>query len=139
MMTNNNYDDDGSAGRPVMRRLHPRVYAAVVGLAAWLVLSIWIFAGGGMTDYLLVVVSGFILIAVALPLILSRVGRSGGATRDADQAPSYHDWAASEFDTQNGHLTGSQAATQILLPIAAVAFGMTVFGIALHIAEHSVS
>jgi hypothetical protein len=36
-----------------------------------------------------------------------------------------------------GRLSGAQAATQILLPIAAVAIGMTVFGIALHVAEHA--
>lgn len=126
--------------RPVNKVLHPRVYKLAIALAVWLVLSVWIFAGGGVTDYLLVIVSGFIGIAVALPLILSRVGHNdparGRAEPDVEQQTSFHDWADSDFDTWQGRLSGRQAAVQILLPIAAVAFGMTAFGIALHIAEH---
>jgi hypothetical protein len=130
--------------RRVTSRLHPRVYILVIALAAWLVLSVWVFfTGVGVTDYLLVIVSGFIFIAVALPLILSRVGRSsdpaGAAAAKRERDQSFHDWAAQDFDTAQGRLTGAQATAQILLPIAAVAFGMTVFGIALRIAEHSIS
>jgi hypothetical protein len=120
----------------VTRRLHPRVYALMIGLALWLVLSVWLFAGNGVADYLLVIVSGFIVIAVALPFILSRVTRIEDATVD-DEPQSFRDWSAADFDTWQGRLSGAQAATQILLPIAAVAIGMTVFGIALHVAEHA--
>ena len=120
----------------VTRRLHPRVYALMIGLAFWLVLSVWLFAGGGVVDYLLVIVSGFIAIAVALPLILSRVGHIDDAKED-DALQSFRDWSAADFDTWQGRLSGAQAATQILLPIAAVAIGMTVFGVALHLAEHA--
>ena len=119
----------------VTSRLHPRVYALLVGLAVWLVLSVWIFAGAGVTDYLLSIVSGFVFIAVALPCILSRVGRIEPiATSDSDRLP-LRDWLKSDFDTWQGRISGVQAAVQILLPICAVAFGMTAFGIALHIAE----
>jgi hypothetical protein len=120
----------------IARRLHPRVYALMIGLALWLVLSVWLFAGNGIADYLLVIVSGFIVIAVALPLILSRVTRIDDAADD-DEPQSFRDWSAADFDTWQGRLSGVQAATQILLPIAAVAIGMTVFGIALHVAEHA--
>ena len=120
----------------VTRRLHPRVYALMIGLAFWLVLSVWLFAGGGVVDYLLVIVSGFIAIAVALPLILSRVGHINDAKED-DALQSFRDWSTADFDTWQGRLSGAQAATQILLPIAAVAIGMTVFGVALHVAEHA--
>jgi hypothetical protein len=123
--------------------LHPRVYAAVIGLVAWFVLGVWSFAGVGVTDYLLFIVSGFIFIAVSLPLILSRVGRADNATNgdaaNSDENPaSFRDWARWDFDTWQGRLTGTQAATQILLPIAAAAFGMTALGIAFHIVEHAV-
>jgi hypothetical protein len=120
----------------IARRLHPRVYALMIGLALWLVLSVWLFAGGGVVDYLLVIVSGFIAIAVALPFILSRVGHIDDA-KDDDALQSFRDWSAADFDTWQGRLSGAQAATQILLPIAAVAIGMTVFGVALHVAEHA--
>ena len=53
-----------------------------------------------------------------------------------DKPKSFHDWAASEFDTHTGRLSSFQAATLILLPIAAAAFGMTAFGIAFLIVEH---
>src|SRR5215471_13817623 len=120
----------------VTRRLHPRVYALLVGLALWLVMSVWLFAGAGTTDYLPFVVSAFIFIAVALPSILSRVGpiEPVGAT-DADRL-SFREWAKSDFDTWQGRVSGAEAAVQVLLPICAVAFGMTAFGIALYIAEH---
>jgi hypothetical protein len=50
----------------VLDHVHPRVYMALVGLALWFVLSVWGFAGDGYADYLLAIVSGFILIVVAL-------------------------------------------------------------------------
>src|SRR5579862_637093 len=80
-------------GHRVTQRLHPRVYALLIGLALWLVLSLWLFTGNGTVDYLLVIVSGFIFIAVALPLILSRVARIDDAT-DGDEPQSYRDWSA---------------------------------------------
>jgi hypothetical protein len=129
------------AARSVTSWLHSRVYAVLIGLALWFVLWIWSFAGAGVTDYLLVIVSGFILVVVALTLILSRVGHKDPAT-DADESKaddkpaSFRDWAASDFDTYAGRLSGLQAATLILLPIAAAALGMTVFGIAFIIVEH---
>ncbi len=120
-----------SPARPTGGALHPRVYAIVIALVAWFVLAVWLFAGGGVTDYLLFIVSGFIFTAVALPLILAAVRRDDG---DAT-APSYRDWAAADFRIWDGRLSGRQAAVQVLLPIAAAAVGMTIFGIALHVAE----
>jgi hypothetical protein len=114
--------------------LHPRVYAILIGLALWFVLSAWIFAGSGVIDYLLFIISGFITIAVVLPGILSAVGR-GERAGDNAYPPSFRRWARSGFEIWQGRLTGIEATVQILLPIAAVAFGMTAIGIALHIAE----
>jgi hypothetical protein len=124
---------DKSAERPPVHEttslLHPLVYALIMGLAGWLVLSVWTFPGVGSTDYLLAIVSGFIFIAVALPFILSRLRRPGS------EVPSFRAWGSADFETWTGRLRGSHAATEILLPIAAVAFGMTAFGIVLHLAE----
>jgi hypothetical protein len=114
------------------------VYTTAILLSAWLVLSVWLFTGGGLTDYLLFIVSGFIFIVVALQLILWRVGRKGYA-KSADKPLSFRDWARLDFETWQGRLSGAQAAALILLPIAAVAFGMTAFGIALRVAEHGVA
>jgi hypothetical protein len=131
----NNSSSSRDAARPVTSRLHPLVYVILIGLAFWFVLSVWSFAGAGVTDYLLFIVSGFIFIAVALPLILSRVRRTDDAAKGGDEQPSLRQWVSWDFDTWQGRLSGAEAATQILLPIAAAAFGMTAFGVALHIAE----
>ena len=94
----------------------------------WFALAVWGFAGGGLSNYLLVIVSGFIFVVVALQLILSRVGRTKSAARNDDNQPSLRDWTAGDFDTSQGRLSGAQAALQILLPIAVAALGMTAFG-----------
>jgi hypothetical protein len=141
MNRTNATNDSHHSGTPMTgaanKGLHPRVYGVLIGLCVWLVLSVWLFAGGGVTDYLLFVVSGFIFLVVALAVILSRVRRDDTApTTSAAQPPSFHDWAAADFDTWQGRLRGKEAAVQIILPIAAVAIGMTIFGAALHYAEH---
>jgi hypothetical protein len=126
--------DDRRDG-PVSDRLHPLVYMAIVGLALWFVLSVWGFATDGYTDYLLAVVSCFIFIAVALPYALWRVWRK--AQSDGVDRTPFHEWASGEFDTWQDRVTGANAAIQILLPLAAVAFGMTAFGIVLYFTAHS--
>jgi hypothetical protein len=128
-----------TAARPVTNVLHPRVYAALIGLALWFALSIWSFAGAGVTDYLLFIVSAFIFVAVALPLILSRVGRGHDAANEGvanDKPHSFHNWMRLNFETMDSQLSATHAAVQILLPIAAAAFGMTAFGIVFLIVEH---
>ena len=140
--TNENTNSE-TATRPVTSWLHPWVHAAVIGLVLWFVVWVWSFAGVGVTDYLLFIVSGFIFIAVALPLILSRVGRAhnatnGDATKRDDKPAPFRDWARGDFDIWQGRLTGAQAAMQIILPIAAAAFGMMALGIAFQIVEHGV-
>ena len=137
MHTPNLKDNSNDQMRSVTSSLHPWVYATLIGLVLWFVLWIWSFAGAGVTDYLLVIVSGFFLVVVALTLILLRVGHNDDNEAKADDKPeSFHNWAASDFDTYTGRLSGFQAATLVLLPIAAAAFGMTAFGIAFLIVEH---
>ena len=113
--------------RPVTTRAHPRIYTILAALSAWFVLAAWCFAGRGIVDYLLVIVSGFIFVAIALQLILFSVDRTPAAKKDAQ--PSLRDWSAWDYDTWTGRLPGAQAATEILLPIAAAAVGMTVIGL----------
>jgi hypothetical protein len=65
--------------------------------------------------------------------------------RRPDVAPedkeSLRMWAAGELDTWQDRVKGTNAAVEMLLPVAAVAFGMTafgiVFGIVLHYTAHS--
>lgn len=134
-------DNSDDQMRSVTSSLHPWVYATLIVFVLWFVLWSWSFAGAGVTDYLLVIVSSFFLVVVALTLILLRVGHKDPATGDneakADDKPElFHDWAASDFDTYAGRLSSFQATTLILLPIAVAAFGMTAFEIAFLIVEH---
>ncbi|MGA8611347.1 MAG: hypothetical protein WB760_06465 [Xanthobacteraceae bacterium] len=141
-ITGNQHTHDGRR-RPLTNWLHPRVYGILIALTAWFALAVWNFAGGGGTDYLLFIVSGFIFVAVMLPAILSRVGHNdpghnvNESAKEHTKEPSLHDWAACDYDTWTGPLSGAAAATQILLPIAAAAVGMTLIGIIFRIAEHS--
>jgi hypothetical protein len=61
-----------SQNRYVSDGLHPHVYLAMAGLAAWYALSAWRLRDGGYTDYLLVVMTGFIVMSAALPAIAGR-------------------------------------------------------------------
>jgi hypothetical protein len=124
--------------RPTLNALHPYVYAAIAALALWFILSVWTFASDGYTDYLLAIVSGFILIFVALPLVLSRVSRDEDTGPDERSAPrrSFRNWASCEFDTWQYRLKCGHAAVEVLLPIAAAAFGMTAFGVVAYVVSH---
>jgi hypothetical protein len=132
--------NDNGRDRPGSDQLHPLVYMAIIGLALWFVLSAWGFASDGYTDYLLAVVSGFIVIAVGIPLVLSRIGRKHQRPKQAkERSESLGEWAAGEFDTWQDRVKGTNAAVEVLLPIAAVPFGMTAFGIVLHFTAHGAS
>ena len=120
----------------VRRNLHPMVYVALVGLVVWLVLAIWGFGYNGETDYLLAIVTGFLIIAVAIPATLALMAHSQGDSVDGDSAQrdtkSFRQWAAEDFDTWQDRVKGRNAAVEILLPMAAIAIGMTAFAIVLH-------
>ena len=112
-------------------QLHPVVYLGMVGFAAWMVISAWSFAGEGYADWLLVVVSLFILAVMLLVFVLSRVGSHDpglGKSRPRKRA-RFHDWVGGEFDTWQDKVRGRNAAIEVLLPLAAAAVGMTAIGI----------
>jgi hypothetical protein len=129
---------DATAARPTTRRVHPWIYTGVIGFAAWFAFAVWGFAGSGVTDYLLAIVCGFIVMAVALPRIIVREWRKYRPAGEGADAPlSFRDWAAADFCIWDGRLRGAQAAILIALPIAAAAIGMTAFAIVFHAAERS--
>jgi hypothetical protein len=118
--------------RPASDRVHPAVYWVIVGLAGWLVLSVWGFLGSGHAGLALAVVTIFIVIAVTLPLALWGIARRYRRRRMArpdDSDESLSEWLAHEFDVDTGRMKTTVAAMEILLPIAAVAFGMTIFAL----------
>jgi hypothetical protein len=124
--------------------MHTRVYFVLIGLAGWMALWVWSFVGGGETDYLLFIVTGFIGLVVGLQLVLARVHKpadtqtgAGHAASDSANEISFRDWVRGEFETERGRLDAAEAALLILLPIAAAAIGMMAFGIEFQIVEHA--
>ena len=105
-MTEANGDKQNDATLTVTGRLHSQVYAVLIGLALWMVLWVWSFVDGGETDYILFIVTGFILIVVGLQLVLMRVRRAD-QTADADTsngtAPSFYQWARGDRGGGNRH------------------------------------
>jgi hypothetical protein len=115
---------------PVNNELHPLVYRSLVGLAAWLVLSIWfLFDRGAYVELIIAMITVFFVIVTGIPILIWMTWRRRAAHPEHAPEESFRAWASQEFSTWTGILPGGAAATQILLPIAAVAFGMTIFGL----------
>jgi hypothetical protein len=112
-------------------RLHPVIYGAMLALALLLVLAAWSFAVSGDTAANMAVVSTFAVISLAIPLVLFHIWRrrTGTAARERTS-----DWFAGDLELWQGRIRGADGALMALLPIAAVAFGMVLFAIVLHLA-----
>ncbi len=114
-------------------RFHPVVYKVLAGLVAWFVIASWLFAGGGRTDLLLVMASGLILVMGGVPALLGLTRRTARRRRGASaERIGFGDWASREVQIWSGPIKGLSATVETIVPIAAVAIGMTVFGIVLH-------
>jgi Na+/melibiose symporter-like transporter len=117
------------------RWMHPAVYKAVVALTLWMLLAAWGFSGNGYAEFVLTVVSLLVLGAIGLQLVMWRISRR---RRDpdahGDQTSRLRDWLSGEFEIRRGRLKGSEAATEILVPVAAAAVGMTSLALVLHFA-----
>jgi hypothetical protein len=125
------------ASETASNQLHPAVHKAAAVLFIWFVAAAWLlFSGGGYIDLAFAVISMLVFVVLAILVALWRVkqrsdARSTVATDShaVGRAQSLGTWLHGEFATHSGREKGSVAAMEILLPIAAVAFGITVLGI----------
>jgi hypothetical protein len=114
--------------------LHPLVNMAIIGLVLMFVAAVWMFFDSGPYEaWLDVVVTGLFVIAIAVPALLWLTWRRNADGARDDSHLSFHDWAVGDFDTLTGPVKGANATVEVLLPIAAVAVGMTVLGLVFHI------
>ena len=122
--------------RPLFDQLHPMVYGAAVGLVAWFALAAWIlFDRQNDIGLPLAMVSVLLLVAVLLPWSLSLVWRRHQMPHQRPPGKtSFHDWRMGDFAVWGSKLHGTDAAIDMLLPLAAVAFGLTAIGIVFLIA-----
>ena len=117
--------------RPIHDGLHPFVYRTMVALTIWLVLSVWVFFDRGTyVGLTLAMITVFFVIVVAIPVLIWKTWQHNAAPEETrTSAESFHAWASQNFATWTGALSGREAAMQILLPLAAVSIGMTIFGL----------
>jgi hypothetical protein len=116
---------------PPSDELHPKIYTAIVGLTIWLLLSVWVlFSRGSYEGLTLSVITLFFTVLVGIPILLWLTWRRNAAPYEQSRIPApFHEWSTNSFETWTGGLRGREAAIQILLPIAAVTIGMTIFGL----------
>jgi hypothetical protein len=117
--------------RPVFDQLHPNVYRAAAGLVALFVLAAWgLFDRQHDIRLPLAMVSVLLLVAVLLPWSLSLVWqRHQTADQRHPNKTSFRNWKMGDFAVWGSRLRGTHAAIDMLLPLAAVAFGLTAIGI----------
>jgi hypothetical protein len=85
----------------------------------------------------LAMVSVLLLIAVLLPWSLSLVWQKHQMARQRHpEKISFRDWKNADFAVWGSKLRGMHAAIDMLLPLAAVAFGLTALGIVFLICKH---
>jgi hypothetical protein len=115
--------------------LHPRIYMAGAGLLVWFVVAAWLlFGGSGYIELALAMISVLVFMALAIPLALWRTNLTARRSAISSRAPeqgseSLDKWLRGRFATWTDQERGSTAAIEILLPLAAVAFGITALGI----------
>jgi hypothetical protein len=123
--------------KPVFEHLHRRVYAAAIGLVVWYAVAAWLLFDRkddiglplAMVSVLLLVAVLLLLVAVLLPLALVWKRHPLPDQYHPHQL-SFHDWSVGDFAVRGARLHGTHTAIDVLLPLAAVAFGLTALGIA---------
>ena len=130
-----------SHNRPHRDQFHPLIYGVAGGLAVWFALSAWIlFDHQGYIGLALTAVSFLLLMALGIPWILWRQWWKYGRSRaDRREAVSLRDWGNGDMDVWGARLHSADAAINMLLPLAAVAFGLTAIGIVLLFVEPAVA
>lgn len=114
--------------------LHPLVYRTMVALTGWLVLSVWMFFGAGAyVSLTLTMITVFFIVIVGIPTLIWITWRHNASVDEEDNDESFRAWLRDEFSTWTGAISGKEATVQILLPLAAVSIGMTVFGLVFYL------
>jgi hypothetical protein len=116
--------------------MHPAIYLSMLALLLLYILSVWfLFGGDYYNDLIFTIVTGLFVVASAIPALLWLTWRRNSSD-DAMDDRTFRDWAAGEFETWTGKSNGINSAVEALLPIAAVAVGLTVLGVIFDVVVH---
>jgi hypothetical protein len=117
---------------------HPFIYKIAIALVALFVVAAWAaFARQGDASENLVMVTFLLFVAVMIPYLMWlswKHQRNPRATLGG--AAGFREWAKGSVDVWQSRVKASEAAIDALLPIAAVAIGMVLLGIAFDIVRH---
>ncbi len=143
-------DEPSSSPNRLFDELHPLVHKSAAGLLIWFVVAAWLlFSSAGYLELLLAMVSVLVFMALAIPTVLWRAGAAarrsqdaagatieGAADSPADPPPiTLRVWLRGQLTTWTDVEKPSTAAIEVLLPLAAVAFGFTAIGIMFQLAQ----
>jgi hypothetical protein len=146
-------DKPASSSPRVFDELHPVVHKAAAGLLIWFVVAAWLlFSGAGYIELALGMVSMLVFMALAIPTTLWRAGAAARRAREAADAATesagkptaetspmtFRAWLRGRFATWTDVEKPSTAAIEVLLPLAAVAFGLTAIGVVFQLARAGV-
>lgn len=120
--------------RTAFNQLPAGLYAAMVGFAVLFVIGVWSFADAGYADLSLVAVTLLFIVAVILPLVLFLGAGRHNATR---KPTSLKDWIGGDFEELQDNVKSTKAMIEILLPLAAVAIGIVMIAIVMHLVPHA--
>jgi len=95
-------------------------------------ISIWGFCGSGFTALVMAIVSLLIAVALGLASLVALTTRRRAGNGEPPDG-SFQRWLGDGFEAHTGRLSGAAAAIQVILPLAAVSFGMTLFAVVHHL------
>lgn len=111
-------------------QLHSSIPKIAAGLVTWFVLMAWIFFDKQSLVALPLAFITVLFLVVALCFsgsFLVWYRHQPDYDRHPNEVP-FRDWIKGDFSVWGSQQSAGQAATEILLPMAAAAFGMTVMG-----------
>lgn len=117
----------------IAREFPREIYWIIIGLGIWLAISIWGFCGSGFTALVMAIISLLIAVAVGLASVVALATRRRRAPDSEPPDGSFQRWLGDSFEAHTGRLSGAAAAIQVILPLAAVSFGMTLFAVVRHL------
>ncbi len=115
--------------------IHPLVYKAAIGLVVLFVVAAWAaFDRQSDIELPLAMLSVLLFVAVLLPYLLWRIWRAGQARPPTLKTnKGLRKWMKGSTEVWQSKLKSSDAAIDMLLPLAAVALGLVALGIAFNL------